>query len=82
MDGKIKDCHTGFIADPAHILGNLLGLLTARHYLPFSMCESDEWRLFTHHMPVPGSSLLRKDCIRKSIIEKYVYVRNKIKLEF
>lgn len=65
--------------DPIHFYSNLIGIMTVKHNVPFSMYDSDEWRMFMHQLPLKDSGLLRKDMVRKAIVQQRMHVKNEIK---
>ena len=60
LDGKINNSHRYFLEDPMHLCSNLIGLMTARNNIPFSMHDSDKLIIFIHHIPLKYSVFVRK----------------------
>ena len=55
---------------------------TIKHNMLFSIHESDEWKLFTHHAPIKNSGFPRKEMILKPMLEQFLCVKNEVNKEF
>ena len=57
LDGNMSNNHRDFSDDPMHFCSNLIGLMTVKQSMTFSMCDRHKVRTLMHRIPLKDSGL-------------------------